>query len=85
MPTGHRARIRYEAGHKPVLSAMIQDFFGMSKTPCIAFGRIPLVVELLAPNKRPVQITEDLESFWRTAYPELKKSLSRRYPKHKWE
>jgi ATP-dependent helicase HrpB len=85
MPTGHRARIRYEAGHKPVLSAMIQDFFGMSKTPCIAFGRIPLVVELLAPNKRPVQITEDLESFWRTAYPELRPALSRRYPKHKWE
>ena len=84
MPTGHRARIRYEAGHKPVLSAMIQDFFGMTKTPAIAFGRIPLVVELLAPNRRPVQITEDLESFWRTAYPELRKSLSRRYPKHKW-
>jgi ATP-dependent helicase HrpB len=85
MPTGHRARIRYEAGHKPVLSAMIQDFFGMTKTPCIAFGRIPLVVELLAPNKRPVQITEDLESFWRTAYPEFKPALSRRYPKHKWQ
>ncbi|MFA7256836.1 MAG: ATP-dependent helicase C-terminal domain-containing protein, partial [Kiritimatiellales bacterium] len=85
MPTGHRARIRYEAGHKPVLSAMIQDFFGMTQTPRIAFGRIPLVVELLAPNKRPVQITEDLESFWRTAYPELKPALSRRYPKHKWE
>jgi len=85
MPTGHRARIRYEAGHKPVLSALIQDFFGMSKTPCIAFGRVPLVVELLAPNRRPVQITEDLESFWRTAYPELKKALSRRYPRHTWE
>ncbi|MBM4152914.1 MAG: hypothetical protein FJ220_05265, partial [Kiritimatiellaceae bacterium] len=54
-------------------------------TPCIAFGRIPLVVELLAPNRRPVQITEDLESFWRTAYPELKPALSRRYPRHKWE
>jgi ATP-dependent helicase HrpB len=85
MPTGHRARIRYEAGHKPVLSAMIQDFFGMTQTPKIAFGRIPLVVELLAPNRRPVQITEDLESFWRTAYPEIKPALSRRYPKHKWE
>ena len=84
MPTGHRARIRYEAGHKPVLSAMIQDFFGMTKTPTIAFGRIPLVVELLAPNRRPVQITEDLESFWRTAYPELKPALSRRYPRHRW-
>jgi ATP-dependent helicase HrpB len=85
MPTGHRARIRYEAGHKPVLSAMIQDFFGMTKTPTIAFGRIPLVVELLAPNRRPVQITEDLESFWRTAYPELRPALSRRYPRHKWQ
>jgi ATP-dependent helicase HrpB len=85
LPSGHRARIRYEAGHKPVLSAMIQDFYGMKQTPCIAFGRVPLVVELLAPNRRAVQITEDLESFWRTAYPELRKSLSRRYPKHRWE
>jgi ATP-dependent helicase HrpB len=85
MPGGHRARIRYETGHKPVLSAMIQDFFGMTQTPRIAFGRIPLVVELLAPNRRPVQITEDLESFWREAYPELRKALSRRYPRHKWE
>lgn len=85
LPNGHRARIRYETGHKPVLSAIIQDFFGTSKTPCIAFGRIPLVVELLAPNRRPVQITEDLESFWHTAYPEIKPALSRRYPKHKWE
>ena len=85
MPGGHRARIRYEAGHKPVLSAMIQDFFGITKTPTIAFGRIPLVAELLAPNRRPVQVTEDLESFWRTAYPELKPALSRRYPKHKWQ
>jgi ATP-dependent helicase HrpB len=64
---------------------MIQDFYGMKQTPCIAFGRVPLVVELLAPNRRAVQITEDLESFWRTAYPELRKSLSQRYPKHKWE
>jgi ATP-dependent helicase HrpB len=85
MPGGHRARIRYETGHKPILSAMIQDFFGMTQTPCIAFGRTPLVVELLAPNRRPVQITEDLESFWREAYPELRKSLSRKYPRHKWE
>jgi ATP-dependent helicase HrpB len=85
LPTGHRARIRYEAGHKPVLSAMIQDFFGMTQTPRIAFGRMPLVVELLAPNRRPVQITEDLDSFWRTAYPELRPALSRRYPKHRWE
>ncbi|MFA5688618.1 MAG: ATP-dependent helicase HrpB [Kiritimatiellales bacterium] len=84
LPTGHRARIRYEAGHKPVLSAMIQDFFGVTKTPAIAFGRVPLVVELLAPNRRPVQKTEDLASFWRTAYPELKPALSRRYPKWKW-
>jgi ATP-dependent helicase HrpB len=85
MPGGHRARIRYETGHKPILSAMIQDFFGMTQTPRIAFGRTPLVVELLAPNRRPVQITEDLESFWREAYPELRKSLSRKYPRHKWE
>jgi ATP-dependent helicase HrpB len=85
LPSGHRAKIRYEVGHKPVISAMIQDFFGTTTTPRIAFGRVPLVVELLAPNRRPVQTTEDLESFWRTAYPELRPALSRRYPKHRWE
>ncbi len=85
MPSGHRVHIRYRAEFKPILSAFIQDFYGMKKTPCIALGRIPLCVELLAPNRRAVQITEDLESFWTTAYPELKKQLSRKYPKHEWQ
>ena len=56
----------------------------MQSTPRIAGGRVPLVIHLLAPNKRPVQVTQDLESFWLRHYPDLRKTLSRRYPKHLW-
>jgi ATP-dependent helicase HrpB len=62
----------------------IQDLFGLSATPRVAAGRVPLVIEILAPSKRPVQVTDDLESFWRRTYPELRKQLRGRYPKHDW-
>jgi ATP-dependent helicase HrpB len=84
LPGGRRARIRYTAGSPPVLSARIQDLYGLTHTPAIAMGRQPLVVEVLAPNERPVQVTTDLASFWSTAYPALKKELQKRYPKHEW-
>jgi ATP-dependent helicase HrpB len=67
-----------------VLSARIQDLYGLTQTPTIAMGRQPLGVEILAPNERPVQVTTDLAGFWATAYPALKKALQKRYPKHKW-
>ena len=78
------ARIRYAADASPVLSARIQDLYGLTQTPTIAMGRIPLVVEILAPNQRPVQVTQDLAGFWATTYPTLKKTLQKRYPKHEW-
>jgi ATP-dependent helicase HrpB len=84
LPGGRRARIRYAADAPPVLSARIQDLYGLTHTPAIAMGRQPLVVEILAPNERPVQVTTDLASFWATAYPALKKALQKRYPKHEW-
>jgi ATP-dependent helicase HrpB len=84
LPCGRSARIRYTADAPPVLSARIQDLYGLTETPTIAMGRQPLVVEMLAPNQRPVQVTRDLAGFWTHTYPALKKALQKRYPKHEW-
>jgi ATP-dependent helicase HrpB len=84
LPCGRSARIRYAEDAPPVLSARIQDLYGLTQTPTIAMGRQPLVVEILAPNQRPVQVTQDLAGFWHHTYPSLKKELQKRYPKHEW-
>lgn len=84
LPSGRRARIRYERDRPPAVAARIQELFGLAETPRVARGRIPLVFELLAPNQRPVQITDDLASFWRGAYLEVRKQLRGRYPRHSW-
>ncbi len=84
LPYGRSARIRYAADAPPVLSARIQDLYDLTQTPTIAMGRQPLVVEILAPNQRPVQVTRDLAGFWTHTYPALKKALQKRYPKHEW-
>lgn len=81
---GRKVSVHYEEGKPPWIESALQDFFGTRVTPRIAAGRVPLVVHLLAPNRRPVQVTQDLESFWKRHYPELRKTLSRRYPKHSW-
>jgi ATP-dependent helicase HrpB len=62
----------------------LQDFFGMTEGPRIAGGRVPLVLHLLAPNQRPVQVTTDLAGFWRRTYPQVRRELSRKYPRHAW-
>jgi ATP-dependent helicase HrpB len=62
----------------------LQDFFGMKDTPRLARGKVPLVVHLLAPNQRPVQTTTDLAGFWERLYPQVRRELSRRYPRHFW-
>jgi ATP-dependent helicase HrpB len=85
LPSGRRAKITYSDDKPPVLSARIQDLFGMVKTPSIASQRVPLTLEILAPNHRPVQVTNDLPSFWSDHYPKLKTALQRRYPKHEWQ
>ncbi|OGR62751.1 MAG: ATP-dependent helicase HrpB [Elusimicrobia bacterium GWB2_63_22] len=84
MPGGRRAKIKYPKGREPYLEAKIQDLFPLTETPRIAAGRVPLVVHILAPSMRPVQVTKDLKSFWADSYPKLKPALARRYPRHKW-
>jgi len=84
LPNGRQTKINYDSGKPPWIASRLQDFFGMRETPRIANGRIPLVVHLLAPNKRPVQTTTDLAGFWQRLYPQVRRELSRRYPKHAW-
>jgi ATP-dependent helicase HrpB len=79
-----RVRVNYETGKPPWIESRLQDFFGMETGPVIAGGRVPLVLHLLAPNHRPVQVTTDLAGFWQRVYPQVRKELSRRYPRHPW-
>ena len=74
----------YEEGRPPVLAVRIQEVFGLRDTPRIAGGRVPVLLHLLGPNMRPQQITDDLASFWANTYPQVRKELRRRYPKHAW-
>ncbi|HXS94023.1 MAG TPA: ATP-dependent helicase HrpB [Candidatus Limnocylindrales bacterium] len=84
LPGGRQVKVHYEAGQPPWIASRLQDFFGMKDTPRIARGKVPVVIRLLAPSQRPVQTTTDLAGFWTRLYPEIRKELSRRYPKHKW-
>ena len=84
VPSGSRIRIVYEEGKPPVLAARIQEMFGLAETPRIAAGRVPVLLHLLAPNQRPQQVTHDLRSFWENTYPQVRKELQGRYPKHAW-
>jgi ATP-dependent helicase HrpB len=81
---GYGMRITYRPGEVPRGRAKIQDFYGMTKTPTVASGRVKVLLEILAPNFRPVQTTDDLAGFWERTYPEIKRQLSRRYPRHEW-
>ncbi len=81
---GRRAPIYYETGKPPWAESRIQDFFGMKQGPSIANGKVPVVLHLLTPGKKPVQITSDLAGFWERHYPQARKELSRRYPRHQW-
>ncbi len=85
VPSGSTVAIGYGTdGSAPVLAARIQQLFGMKETPRLAGGRLPMVVHLLAPNGRPAQVTQDLASFWTNTWPEVRKDLRGRYPKHAW-
>jgi ATP-dependent helicase HrpB len=83
-PSGSQIHIDYEEGRPPVLAARIQELFGLAETPRIAWGRVKVLLHLLAPNYRPQQVTDDLGSFWRNGYPIVRKELRARYPKHSW-
>ena len=85
VPTGSHIRIDYRSGAEaPVLSVRLQECFGMERTPCVDDGRQPLLMELLSPGFKPVQLTQDLASFWQGTYFEVRKELRRIYPKHYW-
>jgi ATP-dependent helicase HrpB len=81
---GRHARVKYSPGQKPKISAKIQHFFGMAEGPKLGGGQVPVLIELLAPNQRPAQLTDDLAGFWERTWPEVRKELRGRYPKHKW-
>ena len=84
VPSGSRVSIDYLDGEIPTLSVRLQEMFGLHQTPSVAAGRLPLLLKLLSPARRPVQITRDLVSFWNRGYHEVKKDLKGRYPKHYW-
>jgi ATP-dependent helicase HrpB len=79
-----QVQINYSDGQNPWIASRIQDFFGLKDAPEIAGGRVRLVLHLLAPNQRPVQVTSDLSGFWQRHYPQLRRELGRRYPRHAW-
>nr|WP_135953038.1 ATP-dependent helicase HrpB [Citrobacter sp. C1] len=84
VPTGSRIAIRYHEDNPPALAVRMQEMFGEANTPTLAQGRVPLVLELLSPAQRPLQITRDLSAFWQGAYREVQKEMKGRYPKHVW-
>jgi len=84
LKNGRQTKIHYEEGRPPWISSRLQDFFGMQDTPRIGPDRTPLVIHLLAPNHRAVQTTTDLAGFWKGLYPQIRRELMRRYPRHEW-
>ena len=83
-PTGSAVPIDYNAEQGPTVSIRVQELFGLANHPSIAGGRVPLVIELLSPAHRPVQVTRDLPGFWRGSYKDVKTDMRGRYPKHPW-
>jgi len=84
LKAGRQVKIHYQPGKTPWIASRLQDFFGMDETPRIGPRRVPVVLHLLAPNQRPVQTTTDLAGFWQRLYPQVRRELMRRYPKHAW-
>jgi ATP-dependent helicase HrpB len=84
LPGGRKPKVQYKLGQAPWIESRLQDFFGMKEGPSLLGGRLPLTLHLLAPNYRAVQVTTDLAGFWQRAYREVRRELSRNYPKHSW-
>jgi ATP-dependent helicase HrpB len=84
VPSGSRVALDYATGGQPVLAVKLQEMFGLADTPLVADGRVRVLLHLLSPARRPVQITQDLKGFWNSAYPQVKKEMKGRYPKHPW-
>jgi ATP-dependent helicase HrpB len=84
VPSGSTIRIDYDTADLPVLAVRLQEMFGCRETPRVAGGKVPLLLHLLSPAKRPVQVTQDLAGFWTGSYHDVRKELRGRYPKHHW-
>jgi ATP-dependent RNA helicase HrpB len=84
VPSGSEVTVGYDDPDQPVLAVRVQEVFGWRATPRLADGRVPLLLHLLSPGRRPAAVTADLESFWRTGYPQVRAELRGRYPKHAW-
>jgi ATP-dependent helicase HrpB len=84
VPSGKQVKLTYDPGRPPILAVRLQELFGWTETPRVARGRVAVLLHLLGPNNRPVQITNDLRSFWTTTYHQVRKDLRGRYPKHAW-
>jgi ATP-dependent helicase HrpB len=84
LPSGRAVKVIYDDNDVPTIAARIQDLYDTPRSLAVGRGRIPVKIQVLAPNHRPIQITNDLEGFWRDAYPKIKKELQRKYPKHEW-
>jgi ATP-dependent helicase HrpB len=84
VPSGHRVTLDYASGDIPILAVKLQEMFGLADTPKIAGGRVKVLLHLLSPARKPVQVTQDLKGFWDSGYQQVKKELKGRYPKHPW-
>jgi len=85
VPSGQTRRLAYDpAGGAPILAVKLQELFGLADTPRVGAGRIPVTLHLLSPAGRPLQVTQDLRSFWEQTYPQVRKELRARYPRHPW-
>lgn len=84
LANGRAPKVIYDAANPPHIALRIQQLYGVNTTPRIAMGRVPVLVHILAPSQRPVQITQDLAGFWREHYPRIKQELQRKYPRHEW-
>ncbi len=84
VPSGSQIRLSYEKQEAPVLAVKLQELFGMTSTPTVARGKIPVLIHLLSPASRPLAVTQDLPSFWKNTYPEIRRQMQARYPKHPW-
>jgi ATP-dependent helicase HrpB len=84
LANGRTPKVSYETGQPPHIALRIQELYGVTQLPSIALGRVPVLVHILTPGMKPIQITQDLANFWREHYPRIKSELQRRYPKHEW-
>jgi ATP-dependent helicase HrpB len=84
LPNGRKPKVHYPSKEDPFVEIRIQDLYEVRSLPKIAMGKVELLVHILGPNMRPVQMTRDLDNFWKNQYPAVKSSLQKKYPKHEW-